>query len=312
MRRRSGSLRVTITVAALGAVAVIVWRTAARRTAALPAPSRHVLHATRRATASGLLPIAPEPLPEDSRRAPSGHTLVADAEEDRRRLRIAYVLTALCAVGIVLAGLATWLIDPKAPAPRAVPLSTAPSAPARSAAASPTVVPNTSGPGCPTADPCRIRIHAINVDTTVAAKPTVQQWDPFIGKTVDSFGVPDDFTTTTWWSSGPRPGQAGMAVILGHHYSAGYGVFNNLGTLRNGDLIEIHAGSTVLDYQVDLVDGYLPKTVANALSDALSAQSASQGLAVISCTGDADPSTRQIVANVVVFARLVAHAKVSG
>lgn len=247
---------------------------------------------------------APLVVVERAGREDEGPPTTVDDSTDHGR-RWAYVLAAVT-VFVVAAMAAAVAINVSHRGKAAAPLPS----PAVAASAAP-VVPDTAGPPCPSADPCRIRIKSINVDTTVVAKPTVQEYDPFVGKTVASFGVPDNFTTTSWWSDGPVPGKPGMAVILGHHYDEGYGVFNELSTLRAGDVVEVRAGVHVLDYQVDSIDNYLPKTDASALSDALSAHAKSEDLALVSCTGAVDSASHQIVANVVVFASLVAEAKVS-
>lgn len=41
------------------------------------------------------------------------------------------------------------------------------------------------------------------------------------------------------WRNGPRPGQPGSAVIAGHTWSKGDGVFDNLATLRKGDRFSV-------------------------------------------------------------------------
>ena len=58
-----------------------------------------------------------------------------------------------------------------------------------------------------TALPVRLRIPAIDVDTRLVK----------LGLERDkSIEVPDELGVAGWWKGGPRPGQTGPAVIMGH------------------------------------------------------------------------------------------------
>lgn len=89
-----------------------------------------------------------------------------------------------------------------------------------------------------TALPVRLRIPTIGVDTKV---------DP-LGLARDrSIQEPSGPDVAGWWERGPRPGQVGPAVILGHVDSkSGPAVFHDLKKLRPGDeiLVDRQDGTT--------------------------------------------------------------------
>jgi sortase (surface protein transpeptidase) len=86
--------------------------------------------------------------------------------------------------------------------------------------------------------PVRLRIPAIDVDTGLES----------LGLASDqSIEVPTEPGVAGWWERGPRPGQVGPAVILGHVDSkAGPAVFFRLDRLERGDevLVDRADGST--------------------------------------------------------------------
>ena len=153
--------------------------------------------------------------------------------------------------------------------------------------------------------PTHVYVPAIHVDTSVVAKPTQRTKDPFLARTVASFGVPDDMYTTTWWSSGPQPGSAAMAVILGHTQVGGYGVFNKLGSLPDGAHVSVTGDGRTLEFAVIGVHTGISKTDPYALRDALAAHPAGAALALITCSGTFDTNYDQSTENTVAFARLL-------
>lgn len=115
--------------------------------------------------------------------------------------------------------------------------------------------------------------------------------------------VPADTQVAGWYTSSPRPGAVGAAVIVGHIDSrVGPGVFFRLGQLRPGDLIYIqrrHASLAV--FRVTEVRAY-PKTrfpTSDVYGPVPNAQ-----LRLITCGGAFDPATRHYLSNVIVFAVL--------
>lgn len=153
--------------------------------------------------------------------------------------------------------------------------------------------------------PTHLYVPAIHVDTTVAAKPTQHTKDPFLQRTVASFGVPSDMYTTTWWSSGPKPGSGAMAVILGHTQVGGYGVFNKLGSLHRGAKVLLTGSGQPLHFAVVQVRTGISKTDPYALRKALAAHPADAALALITCSGTFDTDYDQSTQNTVVFASLL-------
>jgi LPXTG-site transpeptidase (sortase) family protein len=115
--------------------------------------------------------------------------------------------------------------------------------------------------------------------------------------------------TTTWWSSGPRPGGHGMAVILGHTQIGGYGVFNNLAKLKVRDTIGVIRGNTTLRFVVEAVHTGISKKDPTALQSVLSEHPADARLALLTCSGHFNQSYRESAENTVVFARLVSVSR---
>jgi len=159
--------------------------------------------------------------------------------------------------------------------------------------------------------PTHLFIPALEVNTTVAAAPSRLAYDEFLGRDVETFGAPpvSDMYTTTWWSANangdaaPRPGDPGMAVILGHTQIGGYGVFNNLATLRPGQQVAVSNGRVTLTFAVMTVKSGIPKSDAAALSQTLSDHAAAARLALITCSGHFNG--RESEENTVAFLRLI-------
>ena len=142
------------------------------------------------------------------------------------------------------------------------------------------------------AEPVRLRIPAIGVDTPLLR----------LGRAPDqSIEVPADYGTAGWFAEGPRPGQPGPAVILGHVDSrAGPGVFFELARLAPGSevLVDRADGSTVAfraqrtlrvlktDFPTDLV--YAPTL--------------EPSLRLVTCGGSFDHERRSYLDNVIVYA----------
>jgi sortase (surface protein transpeptidase) len=76
--------------------------------------------------------------------------------------------------------------------------------------------------------PVRLRIPAIDVDTRLE----------YLGLNLDrSINVDFDASVAGWWKGGPRPGQVGPAVIMGHVRWNAPAVFSRLDTMQRGDEI---------------------------------------------------------------------------
>jgi len=180
----------------------------------------------------------------------------------------------------------------------AVVAQTAPSTKPAAAVPAPATAPTwTVTPVTPTpavSPPVRVRIPAIGVDSRIV----------HIG--VDTAGElipPRSAAVTGWFTSGPRPGAIGPALLAGHVDSqAGPGVFFRLAQLRRGDVITVvradrSSVSFVVEsstrvakvaFPTELV--YSPKPVAT--------------LRLVTCGGTFDNSARSYRDNIIVNATI--------
>lgn len=66
---------------------------------------------------------------------------------------------------------------------------------------------------------------------------------------------PADPSTVGWWSEGAAPGSAeGSAVLVGHSVRTGGGALNEVGSLSDGDVIEVVGEEHTLTYEVETVE----------------------------------------------------------
>jgi len=143
--------------------------------------------------------------------------------------------------------------------------------------------------------PVRLQIPAIDVST-----PLVK-----LGRLPDgSLEVPKDWDTAGWYDKGPRPGQPGPAVILGHVDSkTGPAVFYQLRALRPGDTIRVGlADGRMLVFRVQRVQRY-PKD--QFPTEAVYFPTLNRELRLITCGGEFDYARHSYVDNIVVYATLV-------
>jgi len=142
--------------------------------------------------------------------------------------------------------------------------------------------------------PVRLQIPAIDVST-----PLVK-----LGRLPDgSLEVPKDWDTAGWYDKGPRPGQPGPAVILGHVDSqTGPAVFYQLRALRPGDTVRVGlADGRVLVFRVQRVQRY-PKD--EFPTEAVYFPTLNRELRLITCGGEFDYAARSYRDNIVVYATL--------
>jgi Sortase domain len=151
----------------------------------------------------------------------------------------------------------------------------------RSARTYPTVAP-----------PVRLRIRALGVDSPVHR----------LGLRSDgTIAVPRRADVAGWYEHGPRPGQPGPAVILGHVDSrTGPGVFARLATVRPGTLVGVDRadGSTV----TFRVTGVSRAAKAEFPTDLVYAPSLDATLRLVTCGGSFDRTRGSYRDNVIVFA----------
>jgi sortase (surface protein transpeptidase) len=145
------------------------------------------------------------------------------------------------------------------------------------------------------APPARLQIPAIGVST-----PLVR-----LGRLPDgSIEVPHAWNTAGWYDQGPRPGQPGPAVILGHVDSkTGPAVFYRLRDLRPGDVVRVGlTNGRTLIFRVQRTERY-PKD--KFPTEAVYFPTLDRELRLITCGGDFDYAKGSYVDNIVVYATLV-------
>ena len=144
--------------------------------------------------------------------------------------------------------------------------------------------------------PVRLQIPAIGVST-----PLVK-----LGRLPDgSIEVPHDWNTAGWYDRGPRPGQPGPAVILGHVDSkTGPAVFFRLRALRPRDVVRVGlADGRTLVFRVQRVEQY-PKD--KFPTEAVYLPTLNRELRLITCGGEFDYAAGSYRDNIVVYATLAA------
>ncbi|MGY1747294.1 class F sortase [Blastococcus sp. SYSU D00695] len=177
-----------------------------------------------------------------------------------------------------------------APAPAA---DTGTAGPAAAAPAPP--VRPAARPGPAVADPLRVRVPVIGVDS------------PLVRLGLDPGGAletPADSARAGWFGGGPAPGGIGPAVLAGHVDSTrGPAVFWRLRDLAAGDEVLVdRADGTTARFAVTRVERHRKDAfpTAEVYGPTPDAQ-----LRLITCGGDFDRAARSYRDNVVVFARLV-------
>jgi len=183
----------------------------------------------------------------------------------------------------------------EAPPPVAATQPIVPASPSPPATPPPNLLPAAEVPPAVAATqpivPAYLVVPSLDLKTTVAPKPTEILPDKFLGgQLVPSFGVPpdSDMVTTTWWSSGPNPGDPGMAIVLGHTQIGSYGVFNDLGKLKPGSDAFVSDGQATLHFSVIRVQERISKKDPTALQAALTNQPTDARLAFVTCSGHFD------------------------
>jgi LPXTG-site transpeptidase (sortase) family protein len=106
-----------------------------------------------------------------------------------------------------------------------------------------------------------------------------------------------------WWSDGARPGaEKGSAIITGHTVHTGGGAFDDLGTLRPGDAVNVATGKQTLRYAVVSVTTYRKRALAKQAAR-LFDQSVPGRLVLVTCE---DWNGTDYESNAVVIAHPVA------
>ncbi|QIK75189.1 class F sortase [Nocardioides piscis] len=100
------------------------------------------------------------------------------------------------------------------------------------------------------------------------------------------------------WNNGVRPGQPGSAVIAGHTWSRGAGVFDNLGRLGAGDRFSVGRSVFVVN-RVRRVQTLGPRAVRDLFSDRGPSR-----VVLITC-GDRSATTGVYASRILVYAEKV-------
>jgi len=140
--------------------------------------------------------------------------------------------------------------------------------------------------------PSRLRIPSIGVDAWIGA----------VGLRTDgSMDVPDNLWTSSWLAEGPRPGQAGNAVIAGHRGVGTAALFSHLERLRPGDRIYVSdaAGNEV----IFVVTQVASLDLSTSTQVAVFGPTTAQQLLLITCFGRYMDSARTYDHRLVVFSR---------
>jgi hypothetical protein len=142
------------------------------------------------------------------------------------------------------------------------------------------------------APPVRLRIPALHVRSSLQR----------LGQLPDgTVAVPVPADVAGWYEGGPRPGQPGPAVILGHVDSQkGPGIFFDLGRLKKGAAVAVDRadGSTVTFHVTSI--SRVPKT--RFPTDLVYAPTLQPTLRLVTCGGTFDYSRRSYRDNVIVYA----------
>ena len=148
-------------------------------------------------------------------------------------------------------------------------------------------------------DPVRLRIPAIDVDTPLEHLGRVTH--PTEKAPLGSIALPDDEDKAGWFDEGPRPGEPGPAVIIGHiNWQGQPSVFVHLS--------ELGPGATIF---VDREDGSVAKfrvterkqvSKSDFPTDEVYAPDLAPSLRLITCGGPYDAVNHNYLDNIIVFA----------
>jgi sortase (surface protein transpeptidase) len=142
------------------------------------------------------------------------------------------------------------------------------------------------------AEPVRLRIPALAVDAPLT----------HLGVAPDrTIEVPADFAVPGWFDQGPRPGQPGPAVILGHVDSkAGPAVFYRLSRLSAGAEVFVdRADGSTVTFRVRSTQ-HVAKTAFP--TDLVYAPTLEPSLRLVTCGGPFDHTRSSYLDNVIVYA----------
>ncbi|MGA8845635.1 MAG: class F sortase [Nocardioides sp.] len=133
--------------------------------------------------------------------------------------------------------------------------------------------------------------------------PTIGLDAPMIDIALAPTGVlspPEDYTEVGYWDGSATPGSsAGQTVITGHTVHTGGGVMNRLGSVAQGDPLQVRFDGSLTDYRVRKVVVLSKAEVAEKAQSLFGQDRRSGRLVLVTCT-DWDGADYQ--SNIVVFA----------
>ncbi|WP_371483545.1 class F sortase [Kitasatospora sp. NBC_00315] len=228
-------------------------------------------------TGSPATPRRPSSATEDGRPRRARH---------RRRVRLAAGLVLLAGLSLAGAGART-LLAPSATQQRPADFG---ELPPDGPGAAPSAGPATLS----AAPPVRVRIPGIGLD------------DPLTDLHVEQDGhlaAPADPDQVGWWSEGPRPGDSGAAIIVGHVDSlTGPAAFAGLSALRPGNTITVDRSDlTTVTFTVQALRQY---DKAAFPDDQVYTDGGAPQLRLITCSGTYDRAQHEYPDNLVVYASL--------
>jgi hypothetical protein len=145
------------------------------------------------------------------------------------------------------------------------------------------------------AKPVTLIIPVIGVKTTLI----------HLGLTADNeLQVPTSTQVAGWYTSSPRPGSIGSAIIAGHIDSrSGPGIFYRLHTMKVGEKIYVRrADHSLAIFRVTALHEYLKSKFP---TQGIYGPAPTPELKLITCGGAFDVATGHYLSNVIVFASLI-------
>jgi len=158
-----------------------------------------------------------------------------------------------------------------------------------------TIEPAVIGETLNESNPVRLKIPALNIDTTFVELGIQGN---------DEIEIPKGYNEVGWYKHGPTPGELGPAVVLGHVDSySGPAVFFYLGRLDPGDTIWIERedGTTAI-FRVDKLERYPQSNFPTSL---VYGDINHAGLRLITCSGSYDREQQRYDSNLIVYASLI-------
>ena len=194
--------------------------------------------------------------------------------------------------GLVLAGAASFglLSHPGRPGPA---FTAADTGQLPTAAGAPVLTQQASAAGVDLRGAAPVRLIAPGVHLTAPVRP--------VGVTAGALDVPDDVHTLGWSQDGAAAGsRQGTVVVDGHVDSAGQGIgaLASIARMRLGDRLTLNTAHSAFDYVVQARRHY-PK---DALPTDLFTRTGPARLALITCGGPFNTTTRHYRDNIVLYA----------